>query len=321
MIQYFESSKGVLKQLDYNSIEDESQIDLNDKWINMLNPDDKEIELISRLTGVQEDMIKAALDEEESSRIENEDGVLMALFDIPTTEDKDDYYTYSTLPFAYIRTRNTVITVCLAEHTSIINDFITGRAKGVSVAKRTRFLLQLMYKNSVKFLQYLRQIDKTSKRVQGELHKSMKNKELIQLLELENSLVYFSTALRSNQILLDKFEKIDRPNFYEEDEDLLEDVRIENRQALEMCNIYSDILSGTMDAFASVISNNLNIVMKLLAAITILIAIPSMIAAFWGMNTGVPWEGNVWGFWIVIGISAVICIVTAFLLWRKNMLK
>jgi magnesium transporter len=321
MIQYFESSKGILKQLDFDNVGEGAKIDVSDKWINMLNPDDKEIEFIAGLTGVPEDMIKAALDEEESSRIENEDGVMMALFDIPITEDRDDYYTYSTLPFAYIRTDTTVITVCLAEHTSIVEDVVYGRIRGVSVAKRTRFLLQLMYKNSVKFLQYLRQIDKTSKRVQGELHKSMKNKELIQLLELENSLVYFSTALRSNQILLDKFEKIDRSNFYEEDQDLLEDVRIENKQALEMCNIYSDILSSTMDAFASIISNNLNIVMKLLAAVTILIAIPSMIAAFWGMNTGVPWEGSIWGFWIVIGISAVICILTGVLLWRKNMLK
>lgn len=318
MINVYMTKDGAISTLPAESITDIAAV--RGTWINLSNPDDKEIEYVSKLTSVPEDMIKAALDEEETSRIEIEDNVNMTLFDIPIIEKDEDYYVYSTLPFAYIRTPDVVLTVCLNE-TNIINDFVMGRVKNFSVHKKTRFLLQILYKNATKFLQYLKQIDKTSQRIQVELHKSMKNKELIQLLDLENSLVYFSTALRSNSVILDKLARIEKHDFYEEDEDLWEDVVIENKQALEMCNIFRDILSGTMDAFASVISNNLNIVMKLLASLTILIAIPSMIAAFWGMNTGVPWGGEPWGFWIVIGIAVVITLVTGIILWKKKMLK
>lgn len=164
-------------------------IDLTGKWINLSNPTDKEIELVNRLTDLPEDYIKAALDEEERARIEVEDGVLLTLFDIPVMEedDKNDYYTYSTLPFAFISNQKTVVTVCLKD-SIITQNFIMNRVRGFATWKRTRFLLQLMYASSTKFLQYLRQIDKTSTRIQNELNRSMKNKELIQLLDIEKSL-------------------------------------------------------------------------------------------------------------------------------------
>lgn len=294
-------------------------IDLTGKWINLSNPTDKEIELVNRLTDLPEDYIKAALDEEERARIEVEDGVLLTLFDIPVMEedDKNDYYTYSTLPFAFISNQKTVVTVCLKD-SIITQNFIMNRVRGFATWKRTRFLLQLMYASSTKFLQYLRQIDKTSTRIQTELNRSMKNKELIQLLDIEKSLVYFSTSLRGNSFVIDKIQRTEGVKFYEEDQDLWEDVGIENRQAIEMCNIYRDILSGTMDAFASVISNNLNIVMRTLTILTLLVAIPSMIAAFWGMNTGVPWEGEIAGFWIVVGISVAICTVLGVVMFKSR---
>ena len=146
----------------------------------------------------------------------------------------------------------------------------------------------------------------------------MKNKELIQLLDIEKSLVYFSTSLRGNSFVIDKIQRTEGVKFYEEDQDLWEDVGIENRQAIEMCNIYRDILTGTMDAFASVISNNLNIVMRTLTILTLLVAIPSMIAAFWGMNTGVPWEGKLYGFWIVVGVSIAICLVLGLFMFKNR---
>lgn len=288
------------------------------KWIHLSNPTDKEIEFVNELTAIPEEFIKAALDEEERARIEVEDGNVLALFDIPTLEEQDEsFYTYSTLPFAFISTGKTVVTVCLKE-SAIIQTFINGRVKGFATYKRTRFLLQLLYVTSTRFLKYLKQIDKTSNRIQSELHRSMKNKELIQLLEIEKSLVYFSTSLRGNSVVIDKINRIDGIKFYEEDTDLWEDVVIENRQAIEMCNIYRDILSGTMDAFASVISNNLNIVMRLLTILTILIAIPSMIASFFGMNTGVPWQGQISGFYIVIGISVAICIIVGIFMFKNK---
>lgn len=290
-----------------------------EQWVHMSNPTDKEIELVSSSTHIPEDMIKAALDAEERARIDKEDGILMSVTDIPITEEDDDHYTYSTLPFGFMANGETVVTVCLNE-TSIIYDLMSGRyIKDFNIHKHTRFLLQLQYVISKKYLQYLKQIDRASQRVQTELEKSMKNQELIEMLDLEKSLVYFSTSLRANTVVLDKVPKLVK--FFEEDEDLWDDVLIENKQAIEMANIYRDILSGTMDAYASIISNNLNVVMKILTSLTLLIAIPSMIGAFWGMNTGVPFEGEQWGFWVVIGISVVICAITAILLWKKRMLK
>ena len=156
--------------------------------------------------------------------------------------------------------------------------------------------------------------------MQNELHKSMKNKELIQLLSLEKSLVYFSTSLTSNEMVLDKMMKLGYIKKYQDDVDLLEDVIVENKQAIEMCNIYRDILSGTMDAFASVISNNLNIVMKMLTAITIIISIPTLIASIWGMNVPLPLSGNRYGFWIILGVSAGLSAIIAYIMKKKKML-
>ncbi|MGI6151314.1 MAG: magnesium transporter CorA family protein, partial [Christensenellales bacterium] len=168
-------------------------------------------------------------------------------------------------------------------------------------------------------LQYLKQIDKASSVVETELHKSMKNRELIQMLRLEKSLVYFSTSLTGNELVLEKLLRTKSLTRYPDDEDLLEDVIIENKQAIEMCTIYRDILSGTMDAYASVISNNLNIVMKLLAAVTIILSVPQIIYSLFGMNTGVPFQGYAGGFWIVLGLSLALTLVVTIIMWRKKM--
>ena len=163
-------------------------------------------------------------------------------------------------------------------------------------------------------------MDKNSTRVENELHISMKNKELIQMLGLEKSLVYFSTALKSNEIVLEKMLRLDFVKNYPEDTELLEDVIIENKQAIEMSNIYRDILSGTMDAFASVISNNLNIVMKLLAALTIVLTVPTIVFGLWGTNVPLPFESNPFGFWIVLGIGVVSTAAAVLLMVRKRWL-
>ena len=169
-------------------------------------------------------------------------------------------------------------------------------------------------------LQYLRHIDRMSHKIEQELHKSMKNKELIQLLDLEKSLVYFTTSLRSNEIVLEKMMRMENVKQYPEDEDLLEDVIIENKQAIEMANIYSNILSGTMDAFASVISNNLNIVMKTLTSITIVMSIPTMIASFWGMNVHVPFEnGSQWAFIGIVGFSIILTGILTVIMIKKKL--
>ncbi len=212
-----------------------------------------------------------------------------------------------------------VITVCLEEST-IIEDFMENRVRGFDTFKKTRFVLQLLYKSSTKYLQYLRQIDKATTLVENALHKNMKNRELMGMLKLEKSLVFFSTSLKSNEVVLEKLTKTSIIKRYPEDTDLLEDVIIENKQAIEMAEIYRNILTGTMTTFASIISNNLNNVMKFLTAITIIIAVPTLIASFWGMNVPVPFEFSNIGFPIMLGLSLLFAGVTVFILWRKRML-
>ncbi|WP_125154549.1 magnesium transporter CorA family protein [Clostridium rectalis] len=289
-------------------------------WINIVAPSDQELLFISRKTNVPIDFLKAALDDEETSRIDSDDEKnMLVLLDIPFTEMEDNSLTYDTYPLGIIHTDNLLITVCL-KNSKIVSDFIDGKVKSFFTFKRSRFILQILYRVASYYLIYLRQIDKKSLLIERKLHKSMKNKELIQLLSLEKSLVYFSTSLKSNEITLEKMLKLDIMQKYPEDQDILEDVIIENKQAIEMANIYSNILSGTMDAFASVISNNLNIVMKLLASITIVMSIPNMISGMFGMNVrAIPFAEYPYGFWIIFSIILGLSVVTTIFLSKKDM--
>lgn len=289
-------------------------------WINLENPSDKELEEVSAATGISEEMLKAALDEEERAHIDSEDGNTMIIVDIPTlTEGSDqDWYTYSTLPLAMVYNENYFVTVCLRE-TTVLSDFIRGRVRNFDVNKRTRFIYQILYVNAIKFLHFLKQIDKTSSRVQVKLHRAMKNKELIQLLDLEKALVYFSTSLNSNQIVIERMKQLSGLKHYDDDNEIIDDVIIENKQAIEMATIYRDIMSGTMDAFASVISNNQNIVMKLLTALTICLTIPTVIASLWGMNVPVPLQEYPWAFWVIIAGIVAIIIPVVIVMFRKRM--
>lgn len=223
--------------------------------------------------------------------------------------------TYTTIPMSIIITDDNIITVCLKENV-ILNDFASGAMKGVYTNLKTRFVLQLLYRIVTAYHLYLRQIDRLSNHIERQLYISMKNKELIQLLDLEKSLVYFSTSLKANEVTMEKLARGRIIKLYEEDSDLLEDVLIEVKQAIEMSNIYTNILSSTMDAFASIISNNLNIVMKRLTVITIILEIPTMIASFYGMNVrNIPFAS----FWLVGGISMIITVIAAYILYRKRM--
>ena len=295
-----------------------SRIDAFEKgcWVDLINPTDDEVEVVSVLTGVPEEMLKAALDDEETARSELDDGNFLCLLDTPIMKDTDDGDAYETIPMALIYNSKCVITVSLHGN-PVLGDFISNRAS-VDTEKPVYFILSFMMGNAKKFLSGLKQIDKKSLRVQAELHRSMKNKELIQLLELENSLVYFSTSLSANLNVYNRMGKLPIVSGNEDYRDLFDDMVIETRQAMEMCNIYRDILSGTMDAYASVISNNVNIVMKLLTVITIIITIPTLIASLWGMNVDVPFMNTVGGFWIVVGIAVVVTSVAAYFLIRST---
>ncbi len=287
-------------------------------WINLFDPSEEELRLVAKETGIFYDFLRYPLDDEERPRVEIEDDQILTIIDI--TNYDYAHSTYDTVPMGIVTTPDFVITVCLKD-TGLLDDFVHSRIKGISTAKRTRFLLLILYKNAMLFLRHLREIDRKTTDVESEFHKSMGNKEVIRLMNYGKSLVYLSTSLHSNQVVLERLTRTRALKKYEEDEDLLEDVIIENKQALEMATIYSDILNGTMDAYASLISNNLNIVMKFLAAITIIMALPTMVFSFFGMNVDLPLAGLLYpyGFLVILGISVFLSVIATWLLYRKNM--
>lgn len=309
MIKIYKSQETALDEIDEIT---------NGCWINLTNPTEKELEEVSEKTGLYMEFLKAPLDEEESSRLEIDDDQTFIIVDIPVMDAERKSVQYYTIPLGIILNENLIVTICLKENRAI-EDFILRKVKTFYTYKKSRFILQILYRIATYYLIYLKQIDKASHVIEEKLHKSMKNKELIQLLSLEKSLVYFSTSLKANEITLEKMLKLDIIQKYPEDQDVLEDVIIENKQAIEMANIYSNILSGTMDAFASIISNNLNIVMKLLASITIVMAIPTMISGFFGMNVKVPFADSPFGFGIIIVIAAVVSFLAVWILAKKDM--
>ena len=288
-----------------------------DTWINLVAPTDEELQFVSETLHVEDDFLKAALDEEEISRVELDDETGQALItvDVPLINQTEELLMYSTLPVGIIETQDNIITVCLQNNT-VLDDFTRGCVKHVFVNLKSRFIFQFLYLVATRFLIYLRHINRMSNRIEKELHRSMKNKELIQLYDLKKSLVYFSTSLKSNQLVVEKLQRGRIVQLYEDDRDLLDDVLIEMEQAIEMSNIYGNILSGTMDAFASIISNNLNVVMKILTSLTILMSIPTMISSFYGMNiSGLPFPRIA----PVMVLTIVATLVCAFVLYKFKM--
>ncbi len=290
-------------------------------WINLINPTAQEINTLCNSIGVREEFIRYPLDQEEKARIDVEDDQTLIVIDLPTVEKNDgEIEGFTTIPIGMIVVRDDYfITVCTAE-SPILKEFIDCRVKGFFTFKKTRFILQILYKTAVYYLNYLKFINRETDKAENRLQKSMRNQELIRLLELEKSLVYFTTSLKSNEIVMEKLMRSKFIKMYEEDEDILEDAIIENRQAIEMGTIYRDILSGTMDAYASVISNNLNIVMKFLASVTIVISIPTIVSSIWGMNVaGLPFANDAFGFIKVMGIAFLTSLIAWIWLKKKDM--
>jgi len=287
-------------------------------WINLTYPTEDEVNSVISALNVEPSFLRAALDEEESSRIDIEDDQTLIIVDMPAVEkaEKDEAIVYSTLPLGIIITEKHIITVSLRE-SPVIRDFQDGLIKATDTAKKTQFILFILLHVAKRYLQYLKQIDKIYTYMERQLYKSQRNKEIIQLLELEKSLVYFSTSLKANEVTLEKILRGRIVTLYEEDHDLLEDVLIEVRQAIEMANIYSSIISDMMDAFASVISNNLNVIMKVLTSITILLTIPNIVFSFYGMNVANLPVDHFW--WFPLTVSVGLIIVIAIILKKKDL--
>lgn len=292
-------------------------------WINMVNPTEEEIKKICEVVKIKEDFIRYSLDYEEKARIdeEDEDGTILFLIDVPIIEKEKEIEIYTTMPLGMIVVRDEYFITVSLKRNLIIDNFDKKRVKGFSTYKKSRFLLQIMFTNASHYLTYLKQINKETEIAESILKNSMKNRELLKLLSLEKSLVYFTTSLKSNELVMEKTLRGKILKLYEEDEDILEDAIIENKQAIEMSQIYRDILNGTMDAYASIISNNLNGVMKFLTSITIILAIPTLIASLWGMNVPVPLQNHPFGFPILVIISIIVTLIAVIMLKKRDLLN
>ncbi len=286
-------------------------------WINMVSPTEKEINEVCKKVNISDDFIRYSLDYEEKARIDIEDdGTILFILDVPILEKEQDSEIYSTMPVGLIVVRDDYFITVSLKKNKIIFGLERSVNKKITTYKKSRFIFQFFYENASVFLRYLKQINKETEVAENILKKTLQNRELLKLLNLEKSLVYFTTSLKSNEVVMEKTLRGKIIKLYDEDEELLEDAIIENKQAIEMSKIYSDILNGTMDAYASIISNNLNGVMKMLTSITIILAIPTLIASLWGMNVCVPWQNNPWGFAILI--VAMILVTAITILWLKK---
>ncbi len=292
-------------------------------WLSLIKPTAEELIITERLTKAPQDFVRSALDPEESSRIEIEDDHIFVLINVPVNHE-DRSGEYDTIPLGIIVTPDFLVTIC-QEHNDVLQSFTETRYRYFSTYKRTRFLFQLLYHSALLFLKDLRQMARKSDKIERDLRLSMKNEELFQLLDLQKGLTYYSISLRSNRVVVERLLRLcSNPQvnhlikFREEDEDLLDDVRVEYDQSIEMAQIQTDVLAGMMDAFASVISNNLNMVMKFLASVTIVLSIPMLIASFFGMNVPVPWAEHHFGFYIVVLVSILLTIGATFVLWKKR---
>ena len=316
MLEVFKHNNGHL--------EDDLSIATAEKgsWINVVNPDSDDLQIVSMVTEIPTDVLKMALDTEERSRVEIEDDYVFVVINIPIILETDSY---DTLPLGVFITPDFIVTVCLQE-TDVMKAFTQNKYPLFYTFKKTRFLFQILFRTATLFLRYLQQINHRTDDIESILRHSMRNREFFMLLELQKSLTFFASALRGNGAVMEKLLRL-RPNqslhhllkLYEEDEDLLEDVIIENKQAIEMVEMYSNILMNMSDTFASIISNNLNIVMKFLASITIILSVPTTIFSLWGVNVPLPFQENEWGFFLVITIAMICSAVAVALLWMKKL--
>ena len=291
-------------------------------WINMVTPTMEECINISEQFDIDIADVRAALDDEESSRINLEDEYTLILVDIPSAEMRNNRHSYTTIPLGILIAEDVVITVC-AEETAVLRSFVEQRVRDFSTKKQMRFTYQILYNACMVYQSLLRSIDRKRTEIEERIDQNTEDVDLIDLHELESNLVYFATSLRANGVVLDRLTRYGRLRQYSEDQELLEDVIIENRQAIEMTQIYRDIINGTRELMSTVINNRLNNVMKYLAAITIVMSIPTIISGLWGMNVGgkwMPFSSTPHGFAIICVITLLLCIVVMLWLRKKKML-
>ena len=290
-------------------------------WINLVNPSQSESMEIASAFNIDIADLRAPLDAEEMSRMTIEDEYTLIIVDVPIKEERNNQTYYVTIPLGIILTEEAIITTCL-EKLPLLDIFINRRLRNFYTFMRSRFIFQILYRNAELYLSALRTLDRKSEQIESQLHKSTRNEELIELMELEKTIVYFKASLKTNERVIKKLTSAtSNIKKYLEDEDLLEDTLIETQQAIEMADIYGNILHSMTDTFASIISNNQNNIMKALALVTIVMSIPTMIFSAYGMNfknNDLPLNGEPHAFWIIIFIAFAISVsLTVYLIHKK----
>lgn len=287
-------------------------------WIHVVSPTPAEVAELERL-GLPTEFLPHALDLDERARTERNDGALLIILRFPHAQGPQASVPYVTLPLSIIVTETALVTIA-PQSTGFLQEFAAGQVRGLSTGKPTRFVLHLLGHIAEQYLACVREINQAVDALEDRLQRSLQNREVLELLKYQKSLVYFTTALQSNELVLERLQKGQLLKHFPEDEELLDDVLIEVRQAIEMTSISENILSQMMDAFASIISNNLNVVMKFLASITIVLSVPTLMASLYGMNVSLPGGAHPLAFTAILAVSGIISAVVLWILWKKNWL-
>lgn len=291
-------------------------------WVRLTVPTEDELHQVADKLKIELTDLQAALDPEESARIGLEDGYTVIIVDIPCKEQGKSEGVYTTIPLGILLTQEVVVTVCGVE-TPVLADFAACRVRGFSTRKKMRFIYQLLYRAATMYQQELRLIDRRRQELEKNLSGTLRDSDLMELHGLESTLVYFATSLRANSTVLDRLTRYKRLEQYPDDRELLDDVIVEIRQAIEMTGIYRDDIKGTRELFSAILDNRLNNAMKYLTSITLIMAVPTVISGLYGMNVnlaGMPFANSLYGFLIVCGIIFGVCGIAAWILHRKHML-
>ncbi len=313
MLQYYRTDDRIIREIDGAE---------EGCWVKLTQPSLEECTDVSEAYGFDIADVRAALDDEESSRISIEDEYTLILVDIPSSEVRNNRNVYTTIPLGILLKKDVIVTVC-AQETVVLKPFVEQRVRDFSTKKQMRFTYQILYNTCIVYQSLLRSIDRKRTDIEERINQDTEDVDLIDLHELESNLVYFATSLRANGVVLDRLTRYGRLRQYEEDRELLEDVIIENRQAIEMTSIYRDIINGTRELLSDVINNRLNNVMKYLAAITIVMSIPTIISGLYGMNVDGKWmplSDAPFGFAIICVGTLAICIMALYILKKRKML-
>lgn len=288
---------------------------VNGSWVKAIDPTPEEIEQLVNW-GVDIDYINYSLDLDEMPRIEREEDYTFILLRIPHRQLESDP-PYITIPLGIMIRGNIIVTICKYDK-EMFNVLANGKYRMLKTGKRYRFALYIFLETATRYLAHLREINRATETVEDQLQKSQRNRELLELLKYQKSLTYFATALRSNEVMMERVQRMQIFKHYEEDQDLLEDVLTENQQAIQMTNINTEILASMMDAFASIISNNLNVVMKALAALTIILNLPTIVASFYGMNVNLPAQDHPLAFLFIIGVTVGVTAIATYIFYKRD---